>query len=123
MFRSHKVDAEAVEEEISKFGTSLKDTVDKACCTLFEEIRHSIEIKGTKIDSEIKNLETQIQENISFISDCKCQIKQGGGVALLQYKPDPPKVEVNPLPNLSKNKPTFIPKEGLLHSISHDLGK
>ena len=122
VFHSYKIDVEAVVEEIRNFGTSLKDTVDTACGTFVAEIRHNVEMQGNKIDSEIKSLETQIQENISFISDCKGKIKQGG-IALLQYKPDPPKVEVNPLPDLSKNKPSFIPKVDLLHSISHDVGE
>ena len=112
---------EAVKQEVERFRTELKITVDKACDTLLDEVEQKeVEIRS-EIESIIKDIEPKIKANEDFISACSARIR-AGGLGLIGYNPGVPPSHDPLVSQLQMHKPEFVPGRDLVEMITKNVG-
>ena len=93
------------ENEVNKQRQILKDSVDKSCNELVQDLKQKKTLLTTSLTTAIKSLENQIQENENLIDECGQKIREGG-LDFLNF--DLPSPRVKPIPDLVIPIPVFV---------------
>ena len=113
---------EEVKSEVNQFRQELKDTVDKSCDKLINELEEKQAEQKSEMSRLVKRFEEQITDYEHFMSLCAEKISRGGR-ELTEFSKLPVPSSTQTVSDISQLTPRFVPGGTLLQTIMKNLGE
>ena len=110
------------EKEVNRFRQGLKAEIDKSCDKLVFDMKQKQQELSDEIKFAISKIELNLKEIESFVATCGQRIREGG-LDLIQNTLTSPPLPADDQPDISHDKPVFIPREDLMNSITQNVGE
>ena len=119
--KKNQKEFEDVKKEIECFRQQLKESVDKSCDNILEDLKQRQDKQYSLLTAEINYLGSRIGDIQNIIAECSKKIRQGG-LDLLGYKPTNPMQNGNSSPKPLVFRPIFVPWNNIAKIIENNLG-